>query len=269
MLHINLPSSPFTPGPSSTLNKVPKYINWDYYSNKNDMTFYIDADVRLGILNKNDGKRKFLWGIESRYFDGGFENYIKANLKEVLETYEAIFTYNNELIKLNEKFKWCPAMGYWIETPNIKEKIKLVSMICSDKQMTGLQVFRKNYALKNRNKIHVYGSVVGNRINKKEEGLEDYCFSVCIENDEFDSYFTEKILDCFATGTIPIYKGTKKVTEHFNPDGILFVDDVNLDDLSYELYISKLEAVKDNFNRVQKFAIVEDWIFENYLKDIV
>ena len=43
-------------------------------------------------------------------------------------------------------------------------------------------------------------------------------FSVCIENDVYDTYFTEKILDCFATGTIPIYKGTKNklVIQTFN-----------------------------------------------------
>lgn len=269
MVHINLPNSPFSHVSSSTWYKVSKNIVWEYNSNKNDITFYIDSDVNLGVRNRNDGKRKFLWGLESRHFNGNFETYIKSNLKEVLETYEAIFTYNDELLKLDNKFKWCPGMGHWIENPSIKEKTKLVSMICSSKQMTSLQSFRTNYALANRNKLDLYGSIINKDIKRKEEGLEDYCFSVCIENDESDTYFTEKILDCFATGTIPIYKGTRKISEHFNPDGILFVDDINLDDLSHELYISKLDAVKDNFDRVQNFNITEDWIFENHLKNIL
>ena len=49
-----------------------------------------------------------------------------------------------------------------------------------------------------------------NEIVDKEEGLCDYRFSVAIENGQYKTYFTEKILDCFATGTIPVYLGAPK-----------------------------------------------------------
>jgi hypothetical protein len=93
-------------------------------------------------------------------------------------------------------------------------------------------------------------------------------FSVCIENDTYDTYFTEKILDCFASATIPIYKGTRNVTRYFNPDGIIFLDDYNIDDLTPELYYSKLDAVKDNLNRVLEFNTIEDWMYKKYLTNI-
>jgi hypothetical protein len=94
-------------------------------------------------------------------------------------------------------------------------------------------------------------------------------FSVAIENDTYDTYFTEKIIDCFATGTIPIYKGTRRIIEHFNSDGIIFLDDTNISDLTSELYYSKLDAIKENFELSKKLDNLDDWIFENYLKEYV
>ena len=62
-----------------------------------------------------------------------------------------------------------------------------------------------------------------NEVEYKEEALADYMFSVAIEN--ADDWFTEKILDCFLTGTVPVYYGTPSITKWFNPDGIIYLED--------------------------------------------
>jgi hypothetical protein len=267
MVKINLNSSGFSHAPSSTWYKNSKYITWEYNTKNNPITFYIDGDIFAGISDKNDGKLKFLWGQESPHFNSDFFNSVKNNLDEVLETYEMIFTYNDELVKLHPKFKWAPGNGFWVETPKIYEKTKLVSMICSDKRFTELQRFRFNYAIKNKDKLDLYGNI-NNHISLKEDGLIDYMFSVCVENDDSDTYFTEKILDCFATGTIPIYKGTKNIVNHFNQNGIIFLDDISLDDLTPELYYSKMDYIKENFEKVLPFNVNEDWLYERYLKNL-
>ena len=41
----------------------------------------------------------------------------------------------------------------------------------------------------------------------KEESFGKYQFSICIENNSRESYFTEKITDCILCKTIPIYYG--------------------------------------------------------------
>jgi hypothetical protein len=121
----------------------------------------------------------------------------------------------------------------------------------------------------NKYKIDVFCRGI-QEIPNKEIGLVDYRFSFCVENDTYDTYFTEKILDCFATGTVPIYMGTPKVAEYFNPDGIIFFDgNFDVSTLTEELYNSKIEAIKDNYDRVQKYSVLDDWIFENHLKDYV
>jgi hypothetical protein len=120
----------------------------------------------------------------------------------------------------------------------------------------------------NQDKIDVFGRGI-NEIPNKEIGLKDYMFSFAVENDTYDTYFTEKILDCFATGTVPIYMGTKKVTEYFNEDGIIFFDgSFDLLTLSEDLYLSKMDAIKDNFERVKDYSILDDWIYKNHLSSL-
>ena len=88
-------------------------------------------------------------------------------------------------------------------------------------------------------------------------------FSVAIENN--DQYFSEKLLDCFLTGTIPIYYGTPSVGKWFNTEGMIILEDsFDIESLTEEMYYDKLDAVKDNFERALKMEILEDFIYENY-----
>ncbi len=262
-MRFNMKSGNFSHTNSSTLHKKSQHISWDYFSNENSSSFYIDGDIDKGISERNDGKRKFLWGLESRHFNSSFHKKVKENLSLVLDVYENIFTYDNELLELDPKFKWAPAMGTWIDFPGRREKHKLCSMVTSSKNWTPGQVFRINYANQHSDKIDIYGSLL-KPIGKKEEALDDYMFSVAIENDICDSYFTEKILDCFSTYTIPIYRGTRRICDFFNPDGIIFIDGNKLPELSEEIYFSKMEALNENLEKVIHFNTIEDWMFENY-----
>lgn len=265
MVHLNMLSNTFAHAHCSTWWKRPKNLTWDFFSKKNNISVYVDNDMFKGFSEANDGKLKFLWLLESRKFDGGVSNNIVKHLDKIINTFEEIWTHNNDLLKLHDKFKWAPAYGTYIEDIQIFPKSKNISMITSDKQLTPQHVFRYQFAINNKNKIDVFGRGF-NQIEKKESGLRDYMFSVAIENDTYDTYFTEKILDCFATGTIPIFKGTKKIVEHYNPDGIIFLDDCNLDDLTVDLYESKKGAIKENFNKVKELDTLDDWLFEKYIK---
>jgi hypothetical protein len=41
--------------------------------------------------------------------------------------------------------------------------------------------------------------------------LSNYKFSICFENVEYPGYITEKIIDCFVSGVIPIYLGAPDI----------------------------------------------------------
>lgn len=269
MVKINMLSRNFAHDKGSTANKPPVNIEWAFNSYDNPISVYLDNDVMRGVQDKSNGKPSFLWLIESRKFDGGAIDSIKNNLDAVVETYEQIWTHNQELLALHPKFKWAPAYGSYITDFGIHPKTKLVSMIVSAKRWTRQHEIRHDFAVANKDKIDVYGRGTL-EIAKKEQGLNDYMFSFAAENDTYDTYFTEKILDCFATGTIPIYMGTPRIVEHFNADGILFFDgSYDLSTLTPELYYSKMDAIKDNYERVQSYSVLDDWLFENYLKHYV
>jgi len=92
-------------------------------------------------------------------------------------------------------------------------------------------------------------------------------FSVTIENSQYETYWTEKILDCFVTGTVPVYHGAPDLPDYFNMDGVIILDDkFDPAQLTTDLYVSKKDAIKDNFERAIKFEIIEDIIYERYLK---
>lgn len=49
------------------------------------------------------------------------------------------------------------------------------------------------------------------RCNNKLETISNYRFSACFENMALDRYVTEKIVDCFVAGTVPLYLGAPDI----------------------------------------------------------
>jgi len=262
----NLIGGPFRHAHTSTLWKKAKHLEWDFSTKKSSTTFYVDKEIFLGLQDATDGRRKFGWLLESRSIVPGVVEHIIKQKDNILEVYDAIFTHDQRLLGLDDKFKWCPAYGTYIEEPELHDKTKLVSMVTSNKNLTPLHALRNELAIKWKDSLDLFGRGY-KEIDKKEEGVVPYMFSIAIENDCYETYFTEKITDCFATGTIPVYLGTPDIGDHFNSDGIITLsNDFELSQLTPELYESKKEAVKDNFERSLEYDVLEDWIYTHYLK---
>ena len=64
---------------------------------------------------------------------------------------------------------------------------------------------------------------LGRRIENKVKFLNQYKFSIAMENSEGDGYITEKIIDSFISGTIPIYYGGYLVEEFINPKTYILI----------------------------------------------
>ena len=81
----------------------------------------------------------------------------------------------------------------------------------------------------------------------KYQNLKDYNFSYCLENFYGQNgYVTEKIIDCFKTLTIPIYKGHQNISKQIPEDTFINYDDFkNLKDLNnYLLDLSNNEILE-------------------------
>jgi hypothetical protein len=216
-------------------------------------------------------KEKIGWLLESPQINEGTINYIKENLPLFREHYKMIFTCMDSLLELGEPFKYTISNAVtWIWEKNrmIHPKTKLVSMIASNKGWLRGHQNRLEWVEKLKDKVDLFGSGREFQLNDKEDGLRDYMFSVSIENDASEGYFTEKLTDNFVMGTVPVYYGSRKIVEkYFNPAGVIFLeDDPTLSTLSVEKYQSMMPAIEENFKLAQELPIAEDYFFEKYLK---
>ena len=81
-------------------------------------------------------------------------------------------------------------------------------------------------------------------VEKKESIFDEYRYSIIIENVYTDGLITEKIIDCFLRGTIPIYWGDPKIVEkYFNTEAVIFFSDET------EFFISLKKATEDFYNK--------------------
>ena len=84
-----------------------------------------------------------------------------------------------------------------------------------------------------------------------------------IENCNYETYFTEKITDCFANGVIPVYYGTRAISDYFDINGIIFLtDDFDISTLTKELYQSKIQSIQNNLNTVRHLKGADDFLAE-------
>ena len=61
-----------------------------------------------------------------------------------------------------------------------------------------------------------------------------------------------------------MYLGAPDIGNYFNMDGIIKLSEEF--DVSEEIYHSKINAIKDNLDRVKQMEILEDFIWLNYLQ---
>ena len=183
--------------------------------------------------------------------------------------FKTVFTFDNQLLSLLPNAKICYFGGSAIppEKWTIAEKSKLVSIIVSIKQDLPGNIMRHQVIQQFGSSLDLFGYM--NPIPGNFLGLNEYMFNICIENSKHDWYFTEKICDCFALGTIPIYWGTDAIGDFFNTDGILkfeTFEDLHgiLNSLSKELYLSKIDAIKDNFERAKTIGLYDKNILTSF-----
>jgi len=83
-----------------------------------------------------------------------------------------------------------------------------------------------------------------------------YKFIICVENSYADGYITEKIFNCLFAKTIPIYKGSEKISNYINKDSFIDARSTNYieqvksivnDETLYNEYINS-SKISDNYN---------------------
>jgi hypothetical protein len=239
-----------------------------------------------------------------RLIDIGFENlYLilfeheitrPQNKLDNYKYFKKIGTWNDDLVDNIKYFK----INYAHRIPKkisfeISGKEKLCTLINSYKTSNApLELYRERIrAIKwfEQNKpddFDLYGRYWNGRdypsykgaVSHKNEIFQKYRFSICYENAQgFPGYITEKILDSFMGGCIPIYLGAPNIKQHIPPEA--FIDKRDFD--SYEElyrylknmpekeYINYLDAIKEFFESSKSDPFSPEYFCNTIIKKML
>lgn len=195
--------------------------------------------------------------------------------------YHTILTFDKEIIKT------CPnAIFFIFYTPtwllkeyyysiNVTKKIFQISMLVGGKQLTPahflrLQLYFLQEDLQQHLPLVCFRSCAPPLLpeitlnpfleNKNMESkyvlFDTFQFHIAIENSRQANYFTEKLIDCLISKSIPIYYGCPNIHEFFDTSGWILLEDGTPDELlkktgslSPTYYSQFTEVIEKNYKK--------------------
>ncbi|RPJ28022.1 MAG: hypothetical protein EHM33_05950 [Chloroflexi bacterium] len=238
-------------------NKVvpPTHFDWEL-TDPETARFVTDSHLQFV---EGPGKVAFL--LETFFLHP--ENYLTALQKP----FDYVLTHNSYFAK-HKGWLWYPHGGSFVDFADWKvhEKSRNVSILLSPKQqLWGHKKFHE-VVEKFGDKLDVYG--LDGYVDKLT-ALAPYRFAVIVEAEQTHDFFSEKLIDCFAVGTIPIYLGCPNIDDFFDTRGIFWPENFEQISKAIDLadsygYEMRLESVRYNLERAKQYRIPEDWIYDHY-----
>lgn len=252
-----------------------RYFFWDRY-NYGLPTHFYGSEAMLQTLGKPTVKYGML--TESRTIaPKDYEVFHKHRGLE--KEFRYLFTYDERILNEIENARFYPAAaGIW--NRQRKDGLHLtkdrdLSILSSDKVMCELHRFRLALArmCKKEKLADTFGRFDGGAyVQSVDETLDRYRFSLIIENDISDYYFSERLTSCLAAQTIPVYLGARKIGDYFNTDGMILLKKPDLEEVKRKIaactrenYEARMPAVLDNYARVREYENMQDYLYEHYL----
>jgi hypothetical protein len=84
------------------------------------------------------------------------------------------------------------------------------------------------------------------------EFISQYKFMICFENTKMLNYSTEKIVNAYLANIIPIYWSSNSISNLFNMDSLLFLENEQ-DDNSFQNVINKVIELDNDDNKYLEF----------------
>jgi len=210
--------------------------------------------------------RKALWGLQNN-------------------TYNHLFTHNQELIDAHERAHLFEFATSWIKDYNFPEKEFSVSTLVGGKRMAEGHLLRQKLWFKEDRitapKKFFLSSHLGGIENYKDNPilgdsknpLFDSQFHICIENTKRENWFTEKLIDCLQTKTVPIYYGCPNIGNWFDTRGFIIVNDLKdiidaCNSLNENTYSEMLPYIEDNYKKSGEYVDIGERL-KNKIKDIL
>lgn len=192
-----------------------EHIRWHkciriYITMEMDFADFNLCDYAIGLVNM---------GMPDRYMH--FPSYIYFN--HLLKKYEQRSTGMDNAAALDRGF--CSIV---LSNTSFRDPIyeKLFDSLCEYKPVASGGKWRNN---------------TGGCVSDKLDFIRNYKFNLAIENTDVDGYVTEKIIEPFIVGSVPIYWGNSWVKEEFGEGGYINVGDFDSLENAVE-FIKKVDA---------------------------
>ena len=158
-------------------------------------------------------------------------------------------------------------LSYINKIREIVSKSRIRKKFCAAVISNCLPRFRLNFIekLSKYKKVDMGGKCKNNlnsNIEDKIGFLSMYKFSISMENSNGDGYISEKIIDSFRAGTIPIYYGDYIVDEFINPKTYILINGEMDIDKKIE-YIKKIDKDDKLYISLLKEKPIIDEKFKN------
>jgi hypothetical protein len=194
------------------------------------------------------------------------------DIAELVRRFPLIFTHQQSLLDRGGPFRLLQFGTNWLGVQDAAAaeslvqggagKSRLVSFVGSLQHPdVGAYRFRREIAqfATAHGDVDCFGRGI-REVDRKQDAIAPYRFSIAMENAAADHYFSEKLVDCILLETIPIYFGWPSIAEHLDPRGFLRFDDRDslagqLARLSPELYESMLPHAIAN----KRVVIAKGW----------
>ena len=227
---------------------------------------FIAVDIPNAVKPKKD-----ITLIVLQYEPNAIENHREAYIRNHAQ-YDMLLTFDDEVLKACPNARLCLPACTWIK-PEVynsidtgRKKIR-ISSITGSKNMGApghalRQLFYMNQLSLPSHFIWFRSSVgqllpdingnqlIGKDLHEKDKLFLDYQFSLVIENSRQKNYFSEKLIDCLITKTLPIYWGCPNISDWFDTRGWIILESESLVELrqktrvmpNYNDYRDSIEA---------------------------
>jgi hypothetical protein len=241
-------------------------IEWVRTSNytNDDLVVWTESSF-LKRQARSEESKNIAWIVESPAAIPDETNWILENG----DKFNSIWTHDERVLKKWDHAILLPIGGCWLrdEEKKIYDKTKDFSIIASGKAYLPGHILRHNIIAGVGKNIDVWGSAQGPLLHliSKIHGLKEYRYHFAIENCISGYYFSEKLVDAFMTGCIPIYWGTQYIDQFFNIDGMIIFNELKelpelLKRCTPEFYESKKSIIEENYNLAKNYRLAEDKI---------
>jgi hypothetical protein len=242
---------------------APQSLDMDRGDNPHALTIF--TDLSLDEVYIDASTTKVAWLLEPPEIHPN--EYAAIGERDLFERFDLILSHQHDLLRLDKRFTFMPFGGCWIAKGDwaIYPKQHNVSLIASTKTFLEGHQLRHDVVRQHGQQLDgLFGSAY-QPVDDKLEALERFRYSMVIENVRKNYFFTEKLIDAFVTGTVPIYWGCPDIAKFFNPDGMVTFTDIGelpgiLASLSEEDYQRRMPAIRENFLIAQRYAVPEDYL---------